>query len=143
MSRSAARLSSARHCFLHDKVSNTPSRVASDLARARERLLGFAQRPIVREFSAVLETIRVRDEARRREILDKPGCSPCDRPAVAPVYFQTYQTFQARKKDVRDPTSLIMVDEAESSDTNEDLSDQRSGFVRRPSSSIGRYERQA
>jgi DNA transposition AAA+ family ATPase len=28
------------------------------------------------------------------------------------VYFQTCQTYQARKKEVADPTSLIVVDEA-------------------------------
>ena len=99
--------------FYTTGIINTPSRVASDLARARERLLGLAQRPIVRESTAVLEKIRVSDEARRREILDKPGCSPCDRPAVDPLYFQTYQAFQARKKEVKDPTSLIVVDEAD------------------------------
>jgi hypothetical protein len=57
--------------------------------------------------------IRIRDEARRREILNKPGCSPCVRPAVDPAYFQTYQTCQARKKEIADPTSLIVVDEAD------------------------------
>lgn len=99
--------------FYTTEVINTPSRIASDLARARERMAGLARRPIEREATAVLEAIRVRDEARRREILDKPGCSPCDRPAVDPVYFQTYQAFQARKKEVGDPTSLIVVDEAD------------------------------
>lgn len=99
--------------FYTTEVINTPSRIASDLARARERMAGIARRPLEREATAVLESIRVGDEARRREILDKPGCSPCDRPAVDPVYFQTYQTYQARKKEVRDPTSLIVVDEAD------------------------------
>jgi hypothetical protein len=99
--------------FYTTEVVNTPARIASDLARAREKLTGLAVRPIEREASAVLEEIRVRDEARRREILHKPGCSPCDRPAVDPVYFQTYQSYQARKREVRDPTSLIVVDEAD------------------------------
>jgi hypothetical protein len=49
----------------------------------------------------------------KREILNKPGCSPCDRPAVDPLYFQTYQSYQARKRETRDPTSLIVVDEAD------------------------------
>ncbi|WP_184223648.1 AAA family ATPase [Granulicella aggregans] len=95
------------------EVINTPSRVAMDLSRARERLTGIAVRPIERKAEAVLEEIRLRDEARRREILEKPGCSPENRPAVDPAYFQTYQFYQARKKDVSDPTSLIVVDEAD------------------------------
>ena len=99
--------------FYTTEVINTPSRIASDLSRARERLSALARRPIEREATAVLEAIRVRDEARRRDILEKPGCSPCDRPAVDPVYFQTYQEFQARKKEIGDPTSLIVVDEAD------------------------------
>jgi hypothetical protein len=99
--------------FYTTEVINTPARIASDLARARERLTGIATQPIEREANAVLEEIRVRDEARRREILDRPGCSPCDRPAVDPVYFQTYQSYQAKKREVSDPTSLIVVDEAD------------------------------
>jgi hypothetical protein len=65
-----------------------------------EWLTGIAVRPIEREAHAVLEEIRSGDEARRREIVEKPGCSPCDRPAVDPVYFQTFQFYQARKKEV-------------------------------------------
>ena len=95
------------------EVINTPSRIALDLGRARERLTGVAVRPIEREADTVLEKIRMRDEARRREILERPGCSPRDRPAVDPAYFQTYQFYQARKKEVSDPTSLIVVDEAD------------------------------
>jgi AAA domain len=99
--------------FYTTAVVNTPARIASDLYRARERLTGIAQRPIEREANTALEEIRLRDEARRREILDKPGCSPCDRPAVDPIYFQTYQFYQARRREVSDPTTLIMVDEAD------------------------------
>jgi DNA transposition AAA+ family ATPase len=99
--------------FYTTAVINTPARIASDLSHARERLTGIAVRPIEREAHAVLEEIRLRDEARRREIVEKPGCSPCDRPAVDPVYFQTYQFYQARKKEVSDPTTLIVVDEAD------------------------------
>jgi DNA transposition AAA+ family ATPase len=94
-------------------VVNTPSRVASDLDRARERLTGIAARPIEREAHTVLETIRLRDEARRREILERPGCSLCDRPTMDPIYYQTYQYYQARQREVADPTTLIVVDEAD------------------------------
>ena len=45
--------------------------------------------------------------------MNKPGCSPCDRPAVDPTYFETYKRYQAKQRAVSDPTSLILVDEAD------------------------------
>jgi DNA transposition AAA+ family ATPase len=75
--------------------------------------MGIAMRPLRREAAAVLDEIRLRDEARRREILNRPGCSPCDPPAVDPTYFQTYELYEARKKAIPDPTTLILVDEAD------------------------------
>jgi hypothetical protein len=92
------------------EVVNTPSRVALDLGRAREKLTGIAVRPIEREAHTVLETIRLRDEARRREILERPGCSPCDRRAMDPIYFQTYQYYRLarRRSPTRPPSSSSM-----------------------------------
>jgi hypothetical protein len=92
------------------EVVNTPSRVASDLDRAREKLTGIAVRPIEREAHTVFETIRLRDEARRREILERPGCSPCDRPAVDPSIFRrTSTTRLARRRSLtRRPSSSSM-----------------------------------
>ena len=99
--------------FYTTSVINTPSRITSDLARVRERLTGIALRPIRREAKAALEAIRLRDEARRREILNTPGRSPRDRPPVDPTYFQTFEFHEARKRAVPDPTTLIVVDEAD------------------------------
>jgi Cdc6-like AAA superfamily ATPase len=99
--------------FYTTSVVNTPSRVASDLARARERLTGIALRPIRREARAALEAIRLRDEARRREILNTPGRSPEHRPPVDPTYFKTFEFYEERKRAVPDPTTLIVVDEAD------------------------------
>jgi hypothetical protein len=69
--------------------------------------------PLQHEETAVLEEIRLKDEQRRREIMNKPGCSPCDRPAVDPVYFETYMRYRAKQRAVLDPTTLIPVDEAD------------------------------
>jgi hypothetical protein len=44
---------------------------------------------------------------------DKPGCSPCDRPAVDPTYFETYKQYQVKARAVADPTTLILVDEVD------------------------------
>ena len=45
--------------------------------------------------------------------MDRPGCSPCGRPAVDPTYFETYKRYQAKERAVLDPTTLILVDEAD------------------------------
>jgi DNA transposition AAA+ family ATPase len=45
--------------------------------------------------------------------MNKPGCSPCDRPAVDPTYFETYKQYQAKQRAVSDRTTLILVDEAD------------------------------
>jgi hypothetical protein len=92
---------------------NTPSGVRNDINMARESVMSIGLNPIRREASAVLEGIRVKDERRRREIMEKPGCSPCDRPAVDPTYFETYKRYQAKERAVGDPTTLILVDEAD------------------------------
>jgi hypothetical protein len=94
-------------------VINTPSGVRNDINMARERVMSIVLNPIRREASVVLEEIRVKDEKRRREIMDKPGCSPCDRPAADPTYFETYKQYQVKERAVRDPTTLILVDEAD------------------------------
>jgi DNA transposition AAA+ family ATPase len=72
-----------------------------------------ALRPIRRKATETLDAIRLEDEARRREILNKPGSSPCDRPPADPTYFHTYERFEALKRAVPDPTTLILVDEAD------------------------------
>jgi AAA domain len=94
-------------------VINTPSGVRNDINMARERVMGIVLTPIRREASVVLEEIRLKDEKRRREIMDKPGCSPCDRPPVDPTYFETYKQYQVKERAVVDPTTLILVDEAD------------------------------
>ncbi len=99
--------------FYTTSVINTPSRVASDLSLDREKLAGIALRPISREAAAALETIRLREEARRRDILNTPGRSPEHRPPVDPTYFQTFEFYEAKKRAVSDPTMLIVVDEAD------------------------------
>lgn len=94
-------------------VINTPSRIDLDVRREREKLMEVALRPIREQATEALAAIRLRDEARRREILNKLGCSPCDPPAADPTYFKTYERFEAMKRAVPDPTTLILVDEAD------------------------------
>jgi hypothetical protein len=107
------RRSPCRHLLYTTSVVNTPSRVENDIKMARERGMSIVLDPIRREATMVLEEIRLKDEKSRREIMNKPGCSPCDRPAVDPTYFETYKQYQAKQRAVSDPATLILVDEAD------------------------------
>ncbi|MEA2259067.1 MAG: hypothetical protein QOJ51_1892 [Acidobacteriaceae bacterium] len=99
--------------FYTASVINTPSRIETDIHLAHERVMGIALRPLRREAAEVLDAIRLRDEARRREVLNREGCSPCERPPVDPTYFQTFEHYEARKRTVPNPATLIVVDEAD------------------------------
>ena len=79
----------------------------------KERVRNILLDPIQEEARIVLDEIRLKDEKRRREIMEKPSCSPEYPLAVDPTYFETYKYYQARKRAVSDPTTLILVDEAD------------------------------
>jgi hypothetical protein len=49
--------------------------------------MGIAMNPIRLEAKEVLDAIRLRDEANHREILNRPGCSPCDPARVTRTGF--------------------------------------------------------
>jgi hypothetical protein len=59
------------------------------------------------------DEIRLKDEKRRKDIMDKPGCPPEYPPAVDPTYLETYKHYQAKQRAVSGPTTLILVDEAD------------------------------
>jgi hypothetical protein len=94
-------------------VINTPSGVRNDINMARERVMSIVLDPIRREALVTLDETRLKDEKPRREIMNKPGCSPCDRPEADPIYFEMYKRYQAKERSVGDPTTLILVDEAD------------------------------
>lgn len=75
-------------------VVNTPSRVESDIRSSRDRLMEVALRPIRQQATEALAAIRLRDESRRREILNKPGCSPCDPPPCRPNLLSDLRAFR-------------------------------------------------
>jgi hypothetical protein len=73
-------------------IINTPSRVESDIRLARERLMGVALRPLRREATEVLEAIRLRDEAKQKDVLNRAGLpdrrSVLEDPATSVRKFQ-------------------------------------------------------
>jgi hypothetical protein len=77
--------------FYTTSVVNTPSQVSQDLHMARERLMSIVLDPIRREGTAVLEKLRIKDEKRRKEILDNPNFKSQDWPSVDPIYVDTFK----------------------------------------------------
>ena len=94
-------------------VVNTHGKVGVDLRSARERLLNITMRPINIERRRVLDDLRERDEAWRRVYEGDPrfGGSRC--PHFKPTYFEVFSEYEDRKKAMADPTTLIVIDEAD------------------------------
>jgi hypothetical protein len=122
--------------FLHDRVPNMDAVVelyvrealtpferqayfaaAVMLGAASEKALYLLADAILGALKNPTSKQTLRDLLQGRSVnqlfMDRPGCSPCDRPAVDPTYFETYKRYQAEERAVSDPTTLILVDEAD------------------------------
>jgi hypothetical protein len=98
-------------------VANTPRSVTEDVSRARTLLHRIAREPIHREEDAIREQRRRQYEEERDLFIARggwwdPASSP-DGPPQPPPLAELAAEFSQREKAVRDPTSLLLVDEAE------------------------------
>jgi hypothetical protein len=57
--------------------------------------------------------MRLRDENWRKEHREDPTYVPAQPPPFTPTYFPTFEEYEAKKRAIPDPTSLIVVDEAD------------------------------
>jgi hypothetical protein len=94
-------------------VINSPSRVEVELHRAREILSNIATRAIRTEARLKLDAMRLRDENWRKEHREDPTYVPARPPPFTPTYFETFEESEAKKRAIPDPTSLIVIDEAD------------------------------
>jgi hypothetical protein len=94
-------------------VMNSPSRIEGDLRRACETLPGLAKRPLRREAQAALAVIRTRDDAHRKANLDKPLRTRIEVSSLRPTYLEVLADYSARERAVADPTTLLLIDEAD------------------------------
>ncbi len=99
-------------------VVNTPAQVASDIHRVAEKLATLARGPVNRRFEIALDTIRLRNENYRRahateaDYLRSPFES-LKEPPIEPTYAQVLAQFEAEKKAIGSPTTLLVIDEAD------------------------------
>lgn len=99
--------------FYTPDVITSPSQIRNDLRRAREIVSSTAQRPARDESRARLEEVRMRDEAWRAEHRNDPSYIHGGPVPLTPTYFQVFEEYEAKLRLITDPTSLIIVDEAD------------------------------
>jgi DNA transposition AAA+ family ATPase len=99
--------------FYTPVVMNSPSRIDSDIKRARETLAGMVRWPLRREAQTKLKLLRDRDESHRAQNLDLPLQKRTDVSSLKPTYMEVFAEYTAREKASADPTTLIVVDEAD------------------------------
>jgi hypothetical protein len=100
--------------FYTPSVVNTPGSISSESKRARETLRDLAKRPLRLEKEERLASIRNRDKEHQYRILDEHDWlweRPLPEPR--PTYGEVAREYVEKEVDIADPTSLILVDEAD------------------------------
>jgi DNA transposition AAA+ family ATPase len=93
-------------------VVNAPNGIEADIKRSRETLRNLAKRPLLQEKAKRLESIRQRDEDHEtRHWKNAVGRPPI--PELHPTYGEIAKEYTAKELQIRDPTTLIIVEEAD------------------------------
>jgi hypothetical protein len=95
------------------EVINTPARIDADVRQARSVVCSVAKRTTRTEQRATLDVLRRRDEAWHIEHRDDRDYRPGHPPPLKPTYWETLKEYESRLLAIPDPTTLIVVDEAD------------------------------
>lgn len=101
--------------FCTAAVINTPKSVESDVARARSLMHRIACEPLHREHKARFEQLQHQYERERTDYLARVDwmCGSDQLPPPQPRYDELAATFAVRQQAIADPTSLVLIDEAD------------------------------
>ena len=99
--------------FYIPPVVNTPGIINAEINRSRDRLRQFARQPIRFEASKGLKSIRQRDQDHLAAALHTHDWLTEPIPELQPTYTQVAKGFAAKELKIGDPTTLILVDEAD------------------------------
>jgi DNA transposition AAA+ family ATPase len=94
-------------------IVNTPSGVDTGIRRACERLEAIAKRPIRKEARKVLDALRVQDDAAKTGYFDRPSSQWKYPLPASPSFLETLDLYNERERTITDPTTLILIDEAD------------------------------
>ncbi len=93
-------------------VVNAPNGIDADIKRSCETLRNLAKRPLLQEKAKRLESIRQRDEDHEtrhwKNAVGRPAI-----PELHPTYGEVAKEYTAKELQIPDPTTLILVDEAD------------------------------
>lgn len=94
-------------------IVNTPSGVATAIRKGCERLEEIAKRPIRDQAREVLDALRAQDDAARTGYFDRPSSQWKYPPPLSPTFLDTLTLYNDRERAITDPTTLILIDEAD------------------------------
>ncbi len=100
--------------FYTPPVLNTPSQIAAGILEVTEKLSSFARSPLSRQAEIALDNVRLREENYRRAHEHRIGYDPfatCT--PLEPTYKQVLQHYEDKKRAIGNPTTLLLIDEAD------------------------------
>jgi DNA transposition AAA+ family ATPase len=99
--------------FYTPAVVNAPGNIAADIRQARDTLKDLARRPLRMEKEARLESLQRRDEEHQSTLLWKHDWLSEPLPELHPSYGEVAKEYIEKDMQLRDPTTLILIDEAD------------------------------
>ena len=99
--------------FCTASVVNSPARVTYRISSARERLAALARSPMRSQARIALDTLKLRTESYLRARSGVIGTAPADHSPAPPDYFRTTLDWETKVRAVADPTTLVVIDEAD------------------------------
>jgi len=99
--------------FYTPSVVNSPGRIEADINRSREKLKDLVRRPLRLEAAEKLSAIRQRDDQQTKEAAYTEDWFAGPIPKLRPTYGQVAQEYAEKERRIGDPTTLILIDEAD------------------------------
>ena len=99
--------------FYTPAVINAPGNIVNDIRQARDTLKDLARRPLRMEREERLDSIRRRDEQHADKVFHTYDWLTERIPKLRPTYGQVARAYSEKEHRVSDPTSLIVIDEAD------------------------------
>lgn len=99
--------------FYTPPVVNAPKSIEAEIDRSRNTLRELARRPLRHEMEEKLKAIQQRDEKHQAEAMYTHDWLVEPIPELHPTHGAVAKDYAEKQREIRDPTTLILVDEAD------------------------------